>query len=362
METTLLEYGESLMSSVIRTFWNPEGKFAREELADPPESETAFLWPFCCFIEMLSEYYKIDPSIKSLYITALDTIEKYRQTRDDDLTAYAALYGGYEDPYYDDNGWVVKVFLTAYKLLGEQKWLDKASDTVRYGYSGWDEKTGGGIYWRESDKLFKCLCSNAPLALLSIELYEKTSDKQYMEWTQKLYSWSKKNFWETDGIYIDGIFTDGKIDNTKYPYNTAFMMRLELELYKLTKEHTYLDSVEKSADSSYLYFLSPDEEGKLKLTDRPWFYMCLLEAYMELYKVSSHKVLLKSYIDWVVSEVIRAYQTCRNKDGFVSPDWWTEGGPAPENIQIRDQSAIARTMFLLAKFYNTNTKQRSVRK
>ena len=341
------------MHSILEHFWNNRKCFAKEELADPPESETAFLWPYSAFIEMICESYKINPSEKELYITNLEVIEKYKQTREDGLTAYTAAYGGYEDAYYDDNGWIVKTFIRAYKTLGSGKWLNKAKATIEYCYSGWDWNLGGGVYWRESDKQFKCLCSNAPLALFSLELYKITKNKLYYTRAWKTYKWAKKKFCDTDGLYLDGMFLDRKLDRTKYPYNTAFMIQLELALYEFTNDEKYLKSAEFSGHASFPYFCSPGADGKLKLKefDRPWFYMCLLETYMKLYIISKDKEKHLGYIDFLANEVVRAYNTCRNEDGFVSPDWWTAGGPAPENIQIRDQSAIAKIMFLLAAFY-----------
>ena len=348
-----MKYGESILQSVLKHFWDSKKQYAKEELADPPESETAFLWPYSAFIEMIYEYYKVEPSEKNFYITTLEVIEKYRQTRDDGLDAYTAAYGGYEDAYYDDNAWIVNTFIIAHKTLGGSEWLEKAKKTMEYCYSGWDSKLGGGVYWRECDKLCKCLCSNAPLALFSLDLYKETSDEKYLNWALKLYKWSKKNFWESNGIYPDSVNLDGEIDRTKYPYNTAFMIRLELALYKITGNPTYLLNAEFSGHASFPCFCSPGEDGKLKLKegDRPWFYMCLLETYMELYRISEDKGKYLGYIDSMANEVERAYRTCQNEDGFVSPDWWTEGGPAPENIQIRDQSAISKIMFLLAAFY-----------
>ena len=351
--------GKSIMQSVIKTFWDQERRLAREELADPPESETAFIWPFCCFIEMLSEYDCMDQSVEPLYTTALEPIEKYKQYRKDGMEVYAALYGGYEDAYYDDNGWVVKTFLRAYDIFQDKKWLLKAANTIEYCYSGWDDRLGGGVYWRERDKLYKCLCSNAPLGLFSLDLYGATKDQKYFDWAMKLYRWSKKSFWEADGVYLDGIFTDGKMDRTKYPYNTAFMIRLETALYQITGNPTFLLNAEYSAHASFPFFCSPGQDGKLKLKrlDRPWFYMCLLEAYMELYRVSEDKEKLRQYIDFIAGQTARAYRTCRNTQGFISPDWWLEGGPAPEDIQIRDQSGMARMMFLLSNFYEMNDTQ-----
>lgn len=347
--------GQSIMWAVMAFFWDGAGRRAKEELAQPPVSETAFLWPYCCFVEMLSEACKAGLPEKVPYTAALEALEKYRQPRKDGLTAYAALYGGYEDAYYDDNGWVVKAFLTAYEIFGDKKWLDKAAETIQYCYSGWDEKLGGGVYWRESDKQFKCLCSNAPLALFSLELYQATARREYLEWTNRLYRWAKRNFWEADGVYSDGLFLDGEKDRKLFPYNTAFMMRLELALFEQTGNPTLLLNAAYSGRGAFSRFCTRDPDGRLKLEpfNRPWFYTCLLEAYIELYRAAKDKAAIRRYIDYLAGEAVRAYTDCRGPEGFVSPDWQTAGGPARENIQLRDQAGLARFLFLLDAFYSS---------
>ena len=76
---------------------------------------------------------------------------------------------GNSDKYYDDNAWMVLTFVEAYELTGERKYLYRAADAMRFVLSGWDEKLGGGIYWREN-KTSKNTCSNGPSATAALAL------------------------------------------------------------------------------------------------------------------------------------------------------------------------------------------------
>ena len=51
--------------------------------------------------------------------------------------------------FYDDDGWWAIVWIKAYDLTKQQKYLDMAKTIFKRMAGSWDTKCGGGIYWRQ---------------------------------------------------------------------------------------------------------------------------------------------------------------------------------------------------------------------
>ena len=130
------------------------------------------------------------------------------------------------DRYYDDNAWMVLALLEAAKVTGEDRWKDRAEKALQYVLSGEDEKLGGGIYWRESDKASKNTCSNSPAAVACFEMYKGTGKKEYREAGYRVLDWVMANLYdESDGLMWDAKSLSGKIGKAKWTYNAALTIR-----------------------------------------------------------------------------------------------------------------------------------------
>jgi hypothetical protein len=75
------------------------------------------------------------------------------------------------DKYYDDNAWLVITFLEAYESNRDPRFLKRADETLKFVLSGWDEASGGGIWWHQGHKDgTKNACSNGPAAVGCLRL------------------------------------------------------------------------------------------------------------------------------------------------------------------------------------------------
>lgn len=130
------------------------------------------------------------------------------------------------DRYYDDNAWMVMALLETANILDQPEWKDLALKALDYSLSGWAEERGGGIYWRESDKASRNTCSCSPTAAACFMAYRVTGKASYREWGHRILDWTLKNLQDPeDGLMWDALGNDGKIEKTKWSYNTALTAR-----------------------------------------------------------------------------------------------------------------------------------------
>ncbi len=349
--TDFVGEAHDFLATVRKGFWNEDGCFAKEKLIG---NAKAFLWPYGGHAEAIAAQYETYPDCahaKALYLETLDGIRPYQVCRDDGYLAYAAANGGSGDVYYDDNAWLVIIYMNAYKAFGDAKWLDLAERTLHFCYSAWDEKLGGGLYWQENNKNGKNTCINSPIAKVSAELYKITKKQEYLDWSKKIYAWTKENLMDPeDGLYFDNINLEGRVDKTKFSYNTGCMIGAGAHLYDITGEESYLNDAKRSAASALNGgFGQVMENGYYRLKGGvPWFNTWLLDGYMALYPFDSND----DYIYSFASAAAYALK-CKTPSGFIPADWHSENYP-DSDVHILDQSGTARILYdigLWAKKY-----------
>lgn len=336
------EAGHSLLAAIREGFWNADGYFAKEKLIGV---DKAFLWPYGGHTEAVAAQLEVYPDCgqaKQMYLDTLFGLFPYQVCRDDGHLAYAASNGGAGDIYYDDNVWLSIIFMNAYRILGDDKWLDLSKRVTDFCYSGWDEKAGGGVYWQENHKTSKNTCINAPLAKVSAELYKVTKKDKYLDWAKKLYKWTEDTLMDPDDfLYWDNVNLEGKVDKTKYSYNTGCMIGAGAHLFDITGEECYLSDAVKSADSSLDGGFSCLKDGVYTFKGgAPWFNTWLLDGYMALYPFNKRDEYILSF----ASAVSHGVLNCKTGDGYISPDWHTTEFPK-RKINVLDQSGTARVLF-----------------
>lgn len=255
---------------------------------------------------------------------------------------------------YDDQMWLVRELLEAYKLTNNSEYLQKAEYLTEYVLDGWDctrDANGeeiGGITWGPG-YVTKHSCSNgpmvSPLVWLS-ELYKDKSDKiawryidaadkqtrktvevkkseYYLNFAKKIYNWQKKYLLRSDGVYADmmGGCTPGKpqtevVDGVTYrmgivcrdcvgqayTYNSGTMLSGAADLYHATGDDSYLKDARTLSDASFSYFAEPGKTKPGYYTYdvrgfRNWFNGVMMRGYVDVYSTSRN-----------VSEYIESFQ------------------------------------------------------
>src|SRR5690606_9365454 len=247
----------------------------------------SYLWPFSGVLSAQVARYetkkdkKVKQAINEKVWPGLDMYYDKRQPY-----GYASYINTARrsDRIYDDNVWLGIDFTDLYLLTKEQKYLDKAKEIWAFVASGMDDKLGGGIYWCEQQKESKNTCSNAPVTVFLLKLYEATKDKAYLTQGMALYDWTKNHLQDsTDYLYFDNIKLDGRVDKRKYSYNSGQMLQAATLLYKATGNNQYLKDAQNIAASSHAFFFEKEKNslGFHHLKDgNQWFLAVMLRGFV----------------------------------------------------------------------------------
>lgn len=234
------------------------------------------------------------------------------------------------DRYYDDNAWMALALVEASELLAEPKFLRWAVETLTHVLSGEDEKLGGGIYWRESDKKSKNACSNGPSAAACLAVYEKTKEARLLDRAKALYDWTKRTLQDpSDHLVWDSIALDRKVDRTKWSYNTALMIRTAAELGRITGERAYAGDAETMATASEKRW-----HVNGRLADEGKFAHLLLESWLYAPSADRRSKAIQA-LTW-----LREHGT--NSRGFYGARFDKAPEPDQRRFALIDQASAAR--------------------
>lgn len=230
-------------------------------------------------------------------------------------TSPAPAYQSYIEKssrFYDDNQWIAIAYLDAYSRTKNKVYFNRAKEIYTWLLTGYDEKTGGGLYWKEDEKTSKNTCSNGPNILVSLGLYQATEEKKYLDTALMVYNWTNKTLRGPDGIYFDAIKVSSlKIDSATYTYNTGTMLESNVLLYKITKNEKYLKEAKFIATAAEKRFY---KNGKLP--DHYWFNAVLLRGYLALYSVEKNASRLALFIN----DAERVWKTERDERNLLGKE------------------------------------------
>ncbi len=198
----------------------------------------------------------------------------------------------YKENVYDDQMWIMREDMRAYRLTGKSDYHNDAFNLARYVIDGWDctlDANGqeyGGITWGPG-YTSKHACSNGPVVSPLVWLAEesKTSSRKvsyytlnengtremqsvsrydfFLGFAKKVYDYhvntfyniSNKLFWDMCGgkadwttLNIDGVEYRQHVDigdctGEVFSYNTGSIISGGADLYRLTGDQTYLEDI-----------------------------------------------------------------------------------------------------------------------
>ncbi len=240
---------------------------------------------------------------------------------------------------YDDQMWLARELIRAYRLTGKQDYLDIATHLTDYVLDGWDcwrDNSGqeyGGITWGPGYNS-KHACSNGPIIQPLLWLHDiyATDDEAedytyyyrngnnavvtkqmkrsqlYLEFAEKIYDWQKKNLLNTGtGVYYDMMGADNTIrytdgyrahvgtggpTGTAFTYNTGTMLAGAVELNRVTGNDVYGKDADALCQDSYRAFTTTRTVNGVVYTQWPtdenalsgfnvWFDNVLMRAYAD---------------------------------------------------------------------------------
>lgn len=241
----------------------------------------------------------------------------------------APTRGNGDDKYYDDNEWLAISFLEAYESDRDPRYLTRADETMKFVLSGWDDASGGGIWWHQGHKDgTKNACSNGPAAVgcLRLARFRESEARALVDRAEQIVAWTIGALQAEDGLFDDRrVVATGEVKRGKLTYNSALMLRALLGLYRTTGKKEHLEKarrIGKAAD----WFLD-EKTGVYRDAVRYAHFM--VEADLELYRTTKEEYLLK--------------RAKKNVDAFY--ERWKVKPPA----DMISNAAIARVLWLMAE-------------
>lgn len=296
---------------------------------------------FTRYTELLQKLYD-----NADYYLGTFQLVSYTQTRE--WSVYGVNRGGSKgsakvdgiENVYDDQMWLIRELLEAYKLTGNEAYLTKAEYLTEYVLDGWDctrDASGaelGGIPWGPG-YVTKHACSNGPMVSPLVWLHELYKDKSdevtyryidaadkqtrktaqvkksdyYLDFAERIYAWQKNQLLRADGVYDDmrGGCSPGSpqtetVDGSVYrmgttcpdrvgpaiSYNTGTMLSGGADLFQATGNNIYLEDIKRLSDASFQYFakLGQTKSGYYTYDIsgfRNWFNGVLMRGYADVF-------------------------------------------------------------------------------
>lgn len=331
------QWGIEALEQIRRELYLPKTKLYAE---DGVGTKPSFNWPAGVMLSALAAGAKVEPKYKAWLREYADATRVYWNE--------AGPVAGYDvlpmpkpkDRYYDDNAWMCLALIETYEVLGDKKYLKWAEEAFKFVWSGWDDKLGGGIYWRENEKKSKNTCSNAPSATCAFRLAAHTKNSDYVGKADRIWNWTAENLQDPkDKLYWDNTSLSGKVEETKWTYNTALMMRAAIER---GEADSWYWRGRASLDPAIEKWFDP---GTGAIRDAAPFAHLLFEALLLYQKVEQSKTL-EGRLD---RALIFLRERNRDAAGRYGPNW-NDIPPKDgyRTFRLIDQASAARAFFMAA--------------
>lgn len=384
-QTTLairnLERSMELVDGVISKCFTGAGmKMEMKDVYDlkrhTHEDGTSDVWPYTAVMEAVNsilegitalkdvapEFYELDREkyvnlLNDLYSSIRYYAGSYELVSYARTTKWYDIYGVHRgarpgeatvtgiENVYDDQMWLAREFIRAYKNTGKEVYKNRAEYLIEYILDGWDvcvDSRGneyGGITWGPGYNS-KHACSNSPVISPLVwlaEMYKgsdettthyyvntdntrssKTVNKYeyYLDYAKKVYAWQKEHLYdEKTGCFhdmcggvigeiqyeeVDGVRYRKHVDiggpgGTQFTYNTGTMLCGAVDLYLATGDEYYLNEAKEIATDSYEHFRG----SRQTINGETYFPFPYDKDALNGFNAWFNNVLLRAYVDAV---------------------------------------------------------------
>jgi uncharacterized protein YyaL (SSP411 family) len=339
--------GRETLAAIDRSFRLPDGSLYAEEIAvdKPNRRGPAMMWSCGVQLSALAAAARMDlrtygPELNR-FVKALDVYRRQYKGID----GYDVLPAPKPpDRYYDDNEWMALALLDAFEATHDRDYLARAEKAFAFVLSGEDDNLGGGIYWRETDRTTKNACSNGPAATAALRLFRATKKPEYRAIGIRLYEWTNAHLQDADGLFFDHVGIDGKLDRTKFSYNSALMIQANCELLAITANPKYLREARRIALASESRWFHPDTGA---VEDDGAFAHLLLNSFLALHDRDHDP----HWLDVVRMALACLHVRVRDSRGFYPKRWDTFPTKPLEKVRLLDQASAARAYWSAARYF-----------
>ncbi|RCK54999.1 hypothetical protein Cantr_04627 [Candida viswanathii] len=229
---------ETTLNAMWSVFWNDQQQgFTFEDPACPGAPyQDASVWDVAVAGKAVTNSGDINRITQ-----VINTLYRYQNSQ-----GWFASHPYGLDVYTDDNAQVIWVFLDAYRLTQNQRYLDTATQVMHLIQSEWSN--AGGIIWQVGDDYVASI-STTEAALSAVKLYEYNQDATLLTFALSCLTWLDQHLTDPrDGFYYDGLDRNTwAVNRGKLTYTIGVAMSTYAYLYKYTRDlHYVLYAVKKA--------------------------------------------------------------------------------------------------------------------
>lgn len=230
---------EVITDDFLVKYWNSQAKYFNYSNQGNIDFH---YWPQAHSLDVLLDAY--ERSNSNSYITYIDNWFE---------GVYIRNGNSWINDYYDDMEWNALAMLRAYEITGDQKFKLAVDLLWKDIKTGWNDYANGGLMWFKGTPNGKNAISNSPASILASRLYQIDQNPDDLEWSKKLYNWTKSSLVDpsSGAVWDHVIDNSGELSVRKdwvFTYNQGVYLGAALELFKITGESIYLNDAQKAAD------------------------------------------------------------------------------------------------------------------
>jgi len=272
---------------------------------------------------------------------------RYRRVIETTFGRAQRVNPGFSNEFYDDDGWWALAWIAAFDLTGEAKYLDQARHLFAGMAAGWDDASGGGLWWTRG-KTYKNAIPNELFLLIAGRLHQRTTGPGiraggYLDWALREWQWFRASgLIGPAGLVNDGLTAEGANNGgTTWTYNQGVIIGGLAVLYEITGDSTYLEQGEAIAAAALRDLTVPpgilaepsERPGADCGGDQPQFKGIFVRNLYELYR-HSRRV---EHLDFILANATSLWQNSRNRCNQVGLAWT---GPFDRADAARQGSAL----------------------
>lgn len=342
----LQSWGEESLALIDRDLWMADRGLYAERTSRGPR-EPAFMWSCGVQLSALNAAARLNPEKYTPRLVAYAGALQAYWKEHNGIAGYDVLPApAPPDRYYDDNAWIVLAMAELYELTGDDRWLDRAEETLRFVYSGEDEALGGGLYWREAERTSKNTCTNAPAIVAALCMHQQQRAGDWRAAAERTRDWTAAKLQDADGLYLDNIRVAGdqagQVDRRKFTYNTALMIRANVLFYEISGEARWLAEAQRLARAAEAHWIDPATGG---IRDGGRFAHLLVDAFLALHAADhdSH------WLETSQRALGRLHEHLRDDQGRYSGHWDRPSTDRRHGMTLLDQASAARAFLATAE-------------
>jgi predicted alpha-1,6-mannanase (GH76 family) len=162
---------------------------------------------------------------------------------------------GFLNEYYDDEGWWGLAWVKAYDLTENTRYLGMAKSIFNDMAGGWDDTFGGGVWWNKQRR-YKNAIANELFLVLAARLFNRSvgekGARNYYDWALIEWKWfDASGMINEQNLINDGLNRQGENNGgTTWTYNQGVILGGLTEMYRITRDRTYLKRAQAIADAA----------------------------------------------------------------------------------------------------------------